>query len=357
MERFQTMRADFAVVVTTINPPTVSLIKIAELAELAEAQCIIIGDEKSEKTWELKNCTHFGINQQLNDIKFKELAKLIPLNHYSRKNLGYLLGFDTKVQWIYETDDDNYITSPQFIVPEILSNTNEIHLEQQDWVNIFDLYTNIDPTSIEGRKIWPRGFPLPKILESIGRSHIASLGATKKTPITSSLVNGDPDVDAIYRLTCPLPFNFVQSSETYVLGEKTYCPFNSQNTWWHRSVLPLMYLPVTTSFRVTDILRSYVAQTVLPRENSGIRFTGPNAVQERNFHSLIKDFEQEIPLYLRSTEIVELLENERLSSLSITDSLMHAYTVLLENHYVQEFELEVLQSWLKCCDSLMQQPT
>jgi hypothetical protein len=346
------MPNSFAVVVTTINPPTKSLIKVAQSAEKAGAQCIVVGDQKSEPAWQLDGTTYFGIEQQLSDNRIKNLASLIPLNHYARKNLGYLIAFDSGVNWVYETDDDNYLTSTEMIPPSLFSTESDSFIENSGWVNIFDLYVAKTLQSQESSIIWPRGFPLSEISKSVGRQYKTAVKMNKTVPVTSSLVNGDPDVDAIYRLTSKLPFNFPKTQKTYVLGGGTYSPFNSQNTWWHRSVLPLMYLPVTTSFRVTDILRSFVAQAIISKFEMCTRFTGPNAVQERNPHDLMNDFDQELPLYLHSKSLVELLERVASDQYTVNESLLAIYKVLISEGFVQEFELLVLTEWLKLCENV-----
>ncbi len=41
--------------------------------------------------------------------------------------------------------------------------------------------------------------------------------------------NDNPDVDAMYRMSQPLPVSF-ETSSNIALGQGSYCPFNSQNT-------------------------------------------------------------------------------------------------------------------------------
>ena len=50
--------------------------------------------------------------------------------------------------------------------------------------------------------VWPRGFPLENINNTDGNNVLSPAGVTKSySPIKSYLVNGDPDTDAIFRLT------------------------------------------------------------------------------------------------------------------------------------------------------------
>ena len=70
----------------------------------------------------------------------------------------------------------------------------------------------------------------------------------------------DPDVDAIYRLTQKLGVTFEKDIASVVLPEGVMCPWNSQNTLFEREALWGLLIPVTTTFRVCDIWRSYWVQ-------------------------------------------------------------------------------------------------
>ena len=63
------------------------------------------------------------------------------------------------------------------------------------------------------------------------------------SPIWQGLADRNPDIDAIYRLTQPLPVHFDKTKLRIALAEGSICPFNSQNTTWFREAFPLMYLP------------------------------------------------------------------------------------------------------------------
>jgi hypothetical protein len=189
-------------------------------------------------------------------------------------------------------------------------------------------------------------------LQSIPISSSSQSQTTVVTPIANGIVNGDPDVDAIFRLTKRLPISFETLERDFVLTNQSWSPFNSQNTWWNKNAFSLMYLPISTSFRVTDILRSYIAQAILYKFSMGVRFYGPSAVQERNKHSLISDFEQEIPLYTHSIEMMQEISVAVQLAKSLDDALRLTYSRLFELGYVQRVELEALDTWLAACRGL-----
>ena len=85
-------------------------------------------------------------------------------------------------------------------------------------------------------------------------------GASKPINPAQGMADLDPDVDAIYRLTQKLGVNFEKDVASVVLPEGVMCPWNSQNTLFEREALWGLLIPVTTTFRVCDIWRSYWVQ-------------------------------------------------------------------------------------------------
>ena len=78
---------------------------IAEEASLHNMPFIVVGDTKSPKEFNLEGCDFYSIERQ-QSLNF-ELAKALPVNHYARKNLGYLIAISRGAKIIIETDDDN----------------------------------------------------------------------------------------------------------------------------------------------------------------------------------------------------------------------------------------------------------
>jgi hypothetical protein len=138
-------------------------------------------------------------------------------------------------------------------------------------------------------------------------------------------------------------------SNTIVLSEGTFCPFNSQNTIWWPDAFVLLYLPCTVSFRMTDIWRSFIAQICLYRAGKNIAFGQATMSQDRNEHNLLKDFADETPGYLNNSKIMELLSNIRLldNPHQIGPNMRTCYERLVEEQIVSEDELHLVDLWLK----------
>ena len=92
-------------IITTIAPPTTSVLSLLDRLRQNNCRLIIIGDKKGPVDYDLPDTKFYSLQQRL-DLPFS-LAKLLPEGHYARKNLGYLLAIAENAECIYETDDDN----------------------------------------------------------------------------------------------------------------------------------------------------------------------------------------------------------------------------------------------------------
>jgi hypothetical protein len=315
------------IVITSIFEPTLAVQKFASLSDY---QLVVVGDFKTPKFWNFPNVTFLGVDEQkeLNS----EFSDLLPYNHYGRKMMGYIFAIQQGADIIIDTDDDN-IPYDNWSFPNF-EGTFETIGDQQGFYNIYSDFTS--------QKIWPRGLPLQLINSSkaFKRSSTPS-----QIGIWQGLADGDPDVDAIYRLVSDIPCTF-NKRQPVVLGEGTICPFNSQNTAFRKELFPLLYLPAFVTFRFTDILRGIVAQPIMWKHNYRLGFTEATVFQERNPHNYMRDFESEVPMYLKGELSFELSARIASTNNSVTENL-HAIYVELEKHaIVEKKELTLLESWL-----------
>jgi hypothetical protein len=262
---------------------------------------------------------------------------MLPWNHYSRKMLGYLRAVKRGAEIIFDTDDDNF-PKPDWEVPPF-DGTYETTSESQGFVNIY--------RSFSEAAIWPRGFPLrfildPHVVLAPGNGAMASV----KVGVWQMLADGDPDVDAIYRLVDNRP-QFFREREPLILGRGCICPFNSQATAFRKALFPLLYLPTSVTFRFTDILRGLVAQPILWAAGYSLGFTKALVVQERNAHDLLKDFESEVPMYLDAERVPAIVSSVVQRGASIAENMTVAYAALQRAGIVSPDELRLLAAWLE----------
>ena len=238
---------------------------------------------------------------------------------------------------LYETDDDN--APNEHWRPRDMTCRARV-VESGHWINVFRLFSD--------EFIWPRGFPLEMVRDSgSDGSHQLLSSRVVESPIQQGLVDGSPDVDAIWRLLLDRPFRFDQR-ESVLLGRGCWCPFNSQSTWWWPPAYPLLYLPSYCSLRMTDIWRSFVAQRCLWELGYGVTFHAPEAIQERNSHNLLRDFQDEVPGYCGNARLTRTLEELRLEagSTATCENLIRCYEALIRDGHFPEEEMKLVRAWV-----------
>ncbi len=328
-----------AVVITTIQSPTKAVIDIANLLGKTFS-IVIIGDKKSPADFSVENASFYSVENQKH-LNFS-LSKLLPYNHYARKNIGYLIAVKNGAELILETDDDN-IPYHDFGINLDIEVEGEL-ITASGWFNVYKEFTSTH--------IWPRGFPLERINQ---KAAIQRIDCTRKCHIQQFLADRNPDVDAIYRLTKPFAEINFKKRKPVILGQGTICPFNSQNTLTFKEAFPLLYLPSYVSFRMTDIWRSLISQVIMWSMGCFLSFHSSTVYQERNIHNLINDFELEIPGYLKNQIIIDILNSLSFSG-SLGNRLYQAYESLIKEKITNEQELVLVENWLKDLDKYNRAP-
>ena len=316
------------IIITTINPPSHQLLSYTSQPSW---DLIVVGDSKTDDSlYKDINCVYLGLKEQKE--LFPTLFDKIPLRSYTRKMFGYLYAIQNKYSVIYDTDDDNKYTE------DLDKYDVSVAIKTCSIPGFVNLYRNFTDENI-----WPRGIPPGHSSINI-TPVVLDKNINMKIAVVQGLVNNDPDVDAHYRINVKnTPFNFDKNpGYDIVLDKNSVCPFNTQNTFWNDpSTFYAMYLPVSVTFRYTDILRGFIALYQLWKYNKTIKFTFPTAVQERNEHDLSKDYESEEPMYKTAEQVIELLNQN--SNAELTDM----YRILCDHGIVKESEMDVLNEWMR----------
>lgn len=318
---------NLAIVITTIQPPTPPVLDWAKAAATHGARLIVVGDAKGPSAY-LDDCDFWPLARQ----QGSPLGDWLPLNHYARKNLGYLAAIRAGANVVYETDDDN-MPAPAW---HPRAETVSAHLipPRGGWRNVYAWFT--------AHRVWPRGLPLTAIDRA---PYPAEAKSGIWSPVQQGLADGAPDVDAIWRLATGAPPVTFNRCASVALAQGTWCPINSQNTWWWPAAFPLLYLPVHCPSRVTDIWRGLIAQRCLWAAGGVVTFHGADVVQERNPHDLSRDFDEELPL-LQNRELRPLLEDVEMGG-DVRENLRRCYCAMVERGYLPSDELVGVDLWLE----------
>lgn len=336
-----------AFVVTTINSPTQMLVKATNDAAARGISVVVVGDAKTPADFTLPGADFFSVETQ-SALDFKTAAAL-PFGTYSRKMIGYLVSLRNGADSIFESDDDNAMHESFFDSGSPHSAEREV--TRAGFVNPYLCFTDA--------RIWPRGFPLEHLNweKPATTPELTNENAVDyRNVIVQGLADGNPDVDAVFRLTNPdfdyENFAFDDSGSLLIRARSgAWAPFNSQVTVWPRHLAALMYLPVTCSFRMTDIWRGFIAQRILREVNGGVLIPGALAYQDRNEHNLLSDFAQEVEGYVGYEKFVGILESLVLTDTTLPQALRLAYESLIDASFFTANERIYLEAWITDVDA------
>jgi hypothetical protein len=321
-----------ALIVTSISAPNPVLRSLATGATTHGWDFIVTGDTKSPPDFELDGCRFLSVADQ--EASPFELGRRCPTRSYTRKNIAYLDAISRGARIIVETDDDNFPMDSFWLPRQPLVECRPVHFD--GWVNVYSYFSETF--------IYPRGLPLDHARQPVPPPNPAG---TIHCPLQQGLADANPDVDAIYRMLYPLPFTFDKDVPPVALMANAWCPFNSQNTTFFEEIFPLLYLPAHCSFRMTDIWRSFVAQRILHHLGHPVLFHECTVWQERNDHSLHRDFCDEVPGYINNHAIREALLALDFGSTSDLSRLLEmCYECLMTRGWVGKEEEILLQTWL-----------
>lgn len=267
-----------------------------QIAKRANWSIFIVGDQKTPHEPYLKLAQAYPfvsyITPQKQDSKYHELSNLIGWNCIQRRNIGFIEAYNWGAEIIATVDDDNI---PYANWGQLLAVGDEPLVAVHDRIEpVFD------PLSATRYKdLWHRGFPI----EMLNGRHRGNYIGHQKRPtclVQADLWDGEPDVDAIARIALG-PFDCHFDSEPFASTRPG--PFNSQNTFLHRSVFPTYFLFPNIG-RMDDIWASYVLQKYFP---ASVVYGSASVYQERNVHNLAKDLKLEQMGYEKTGQLIKQL--------------------------------------------------
>ncbi len=328
------MRA--AIVMTTINIPEL-LIGYADNLEkwghVGELSFRVIGDRKTpaETRKVIEKIAHRGFDAIYSDIpaqekwlaQFPKLTEVIPYDSDNRRNVGFLMAAEEGAEVIIMLDDDNYVGESDFLLGHsIVGSMQRLKTvsSSSGWYNVCEMM-EIEPPF----PIYPRGFPYSRRWAKSTNTFTITEG---RVMVNAGLWLGEPDVDAITRLSLPVNATKLRE-ERVMLARGTFSPINSQNTAFHRDLLPCFYY-VLMGARINglvidrhgDIFCGLFAKKVIDALDLRVTFGLPATDHRRNVHNLFGDLEQEL-WGIRLTEVLaEELEAIQLVSTSCADAYL-----------------------------------
>lgn len=309
----------------------------------------------------------------------------MPWRHFGRKNLGYLLAVERRACSVWDFDDDNILLVPSLLAavqkaltpllrpsgefsppsePVLMGVRPRGDLPPSFPFRVTNPYLTLSPT----RFMWPRGYPVQLVFDGhTGASPNTpelvrmAASASEHVAVIQASADGNPDVDALFRLTAPHgPTRFVGSLSMVVLVPGVVSPYNAQATVQRPRGYWAQYLPITVHGRVSDIWRSYIAQAVFGLCGLHVGFAQAWVRHDRSDHSILGDHKAEAPLYELAAPLLAHLvvwqsrARERCEAAAMTRHgctagglLEHLYVDLYEHAVVGNADVHGVQAWLR----------
>lgn len=278
------------IVTTTINIPTEAIIKYCKKSKW---NMIIVGDKKTPQ-YEYYKLTKiyphvFYLAAEEQEKRYKKLSQYIGWNCIQRKNFGIIEAYKMGADVIAIVDDDNI---PYDNWGENLLVNKIISLKQYNTELLV-----FDPLSVTNYNyLWHRGYPI-ELIQQKNQVKWDIKYKDVKILVQADLWDGDPDIDAIGRISF---FPQVRFNITEPYGSNAYSPFNSQNTFLSREIIPDYFLFPHIG-RMDDIWASYYVQY---KYRKCVAYNTASVYQQRNPHNLIEDMDKEFIGYRNSLQFI-----------------------------------------------------
>lgn len=276
-----------------------------------------------------------------------ECSEIIGWNKIMRRNIALLEAIKDGADIIITIDDDNiplhhnYFNEFKSILTSsfsgLMANT------EYNWFNIGEF---MKPS------IYHRGFPYD--FRHMDLKIKMSPVNKKKVGVAAGLWLGDPDIDAMERITNQPIVNQISEvlSSGIIVDNSCFTPFNSQNTAYLADLAPLMMVLVGVG-RFDDIWASYIAERIMLDTDYHVHYGRPFVWQERNPHNQWKNLKDEIFGMEFTIRFCKDLLSINLTEGSVLDKLRDLYENLKNLDYLPQVVYKLGTAWCKDLERVM----
>jgi hypothetical protein len=346
------------IVVTSIFQPSPATRKLGEMTRLGWCYVVVADKNGPPEYDDVEGVVYLTVERQ-RALHFQIVDK-VPWRHFGRKNVGFLYAIAHGARVIYDTDDDNRLKLLE--IPIAGLNTSSVEPLQD--VPLQAAIPSVEPGP--GRTqlnpypffrptcghVWPRGYPLDQVRSRADENlTLSAVTLTRPPAVQQYLADEDPDVDAIFRLTRPLPCFFEGLPEgvpkLLAVPPQLFLPYNAQATVHLYDGFWGLLLPVTVHGRVSDIWRAYLTQRLLWDVGQVVSFQEAHVVHDRVAHDYLKDFQSEQDLYLKATALVSFLSQWASDAPTLVERIEQLWTALYSRGFVELGDLRLAQAWIR----------
>lgn len=323
-------------VVTTINVPdllTGYADNFRRHGHLDRVNAIVIGDNKTPHARVAAladTLTRDGFHTEYMDIpaqqtymkRFPDLDALIPYNSDQRRNIGYLKAAEEGAEILVAVDDDNFVREDDWYAAHTIVGRT-VTLPTASSATKWWSPCRMMDTDPPGRRLFPRGHPY-------SRRHLPDdeirCEASGRVVLNGGLWLLEPDVDSLTRLAEPVKCTRL-NEDRVMLAPGTWAAINTQNTAFHRDLVPAFYFVPITGFiggivveRYGDIWAGLFCRKAIDHLNDRVTYGIPACDHRRNMHVLLKDMQLEFWSILITEELWEHLYDWKLTGATYADT-------------------------------------
>lgn len=333
--------AMIGIIVTTVNRDFEQVFQpfIDVAGSRDDITLYVVGDIQYSPVVNKKNVISLTYEEQ---IAFLPDAGFIPVKSGTRRVIGFLKAVVDGCDYILATDDDNYPLNKETHINDfltVISKKMPVSCETLRWVNMIE-------NAYEPR-IFPRGFSVNH------RDRLTfkpvSNGEKVEIKVAEGLWVGEPDVDGTERLSRdPETIYKVKDRFCAVKSPDSYCPFDTQNTLFHKDLLPAMFMERSLA-RYDDIWMSYVCQVVMKHKRWGVYYGIPYVIQERNPHNILIDLKDEMFGLEYTDHFLQCLE-EATPDNDVKQHVQNIANNMIKNEKYRLYGVNLI-NWLKILES------
>jgi len=340
---------DFRLMKTVLITTTIRVPKVLEAYRRIgpDVTFIIAGDKRTpnvelrQLTKRLGNSVYLS-SQDQQRLGYKS-SKIIRWNSVQRRNIALLEAIALRPDIIVSIDDDNIPLDRNYFQDFERTLGNEFNgsivSSKLGWFNA---------GAFIGEGVVVRGFPIELRHADLGvRVKTAS---RVKIGVSAGLWLGDPDVDAIERISNRPVVNRISKTIRDGLAVDSSCiaPFDSQNTAILYELAPL-WLMITDVGRYDDIWASFIVQRIMRESGYHLVFGKPVVKQVRNSHDPLNDLRDEMFGMEYSMRFHDALTGMDLGKGSILDKLFRLFELAGDLEYLPKSFQRLGLSW---CDDI-----
>jgi hypothetical protein len=372
-------QASAYVVLTTINVPALLEGYAENFLKYGKSNVgfIVVGDiptphEKAKQL--IQKIKDQGFEAEYYDIpsqkkwlrKFPQIAKIVPYRTDNRRNIGFLMAAEKGAQIIIAIDDDNYATNDDFYKYHSIVGKKVTLPTVTSTNGWFNPCTMLETD--HGGLIYPRGYPFSKR----HKEKYTYTQLTGQVAMNMGLWVSDPDADAVTHLANPTRIvRMKEDCESVMLSPGTYSPINTQNTAFHRRVLPCYYYILMNANlkglkidRYGDIWSGFLVKKAIDKMNERVTIGKPIVDHKRNSHNYLKDLRHELWGMTLTEEIVKWLEQLQLESNNYFDIYLEMSTGLnkfkdtFQEYAIRKYFEKIARAmniWVDACRTIMKE--